>query len=78
MARSFKLGYLPLFANVFQIRCSYKFLNIHTKTPVLESLFDNVVSLFLQNTSVAASAVLKNSEISQENIIGGGLIDLSF
>ena len=28
-----------LFANVLQNRCSYKFHNIHMKTPVLEFLF---------------------------------------
>ena len=33
------------FADVFENRCSYKFSNIHKKTPVLESLFNKVVDL---------------------------------
>ena len=31
-----------LFTDVFQDRCSWKFCNIHRKTPVLESLFNKV------------------------------------
>ena len=33
---------------------------IYRKTAVLASLFNNVADLFLQNTPMAASAVLKN------------------
>ena len=33
------------FADVLQNRCSYKFHNIHSKTPVLESLLKKVVGL---------------------------------
>ena len=39
------------FANVFQNRCSKKFYNIHRKTPVLESLLNNVAGLRLVSTS---------------------------
>ena len=42
--------YLPFrqkqpFADVLQNRCSYKFRNIHMKTPVLEPLFNKVAGL---------------------------------
>ena len=33
------------FANVLQNRCSEEFHNIHRKTPMLESLFNNVADL---------------------------------
>ena len=33
------------FADVFRNSCSYKFRNIHSKTPVLESLFNKIVGL---------------------------------
>ena len=37
------------FVDVFQNRCSYKFRNIHRKTPMLESLFNEVAGLRLLN-----------------------------
>ena len=34
-----------MFADFFQTRCSWRFCNIHRKTPVLESLFNKAVGL---------------------------------
>ena len=39
------------FPNVFQNRCSSKFRNIHEKTPVLESLFNNAAGLEACNST---------------------------
>ena len=36
------------FADVFQNRCSYEFQNIHRKTPVLESFFNNGTGKFIK------------------------------
>ena len=49
-----------LYANLLQIGCSWKFSNIHRKTPVLESLINNVADIFDRTPPVATSAVLKN------------------
>ena len=45
---------------------------------MLESLFNKVAGFFYRIFRMAASAVLKNLLISQENISDGGFIDLSF
>ena len=61
----FKIGILKSFA-------------IFTGKYLCWGLFLKVAGLFYRTLWVAASAVLKNLKISQENISGGGFIDLSF
>ena len=76
-------------ADVLQNRCSSKLCNIQTKTPVLESLFNELqVCNFPANIADLLRTVffikhlqwllLKNLQIFQENISSEGVIDLTF